>query len=67
APNLSGWRGRVSPVDLATAMWNHGPVMLGRMREQQIPWPEFRPGEMVDLMEFLNRGLTAEHRTESRR
>ncbi len=67
APDLSGWRGRVSPVDLATAMWNHGPVMLGRMREQQIPWPEFRPGEMVDLMEFLNRGLNEERRRESRR
>ena len=55
-PALSSWRGRVSPIALATAMWNHGPVMLERMREEQIPWPLFRPGEMVDLMEFLNRG-----------
>ncbi len=55
-PDLSRWRSRVSPVGLATAMWNHGPVMLGRMREQQMPWPLFRPGEMVDLMEYLNRG-----------
>ncbi len=54
-PDLSRWQGRVSPAAVATAMWNHGPVMLGRMREQQIPWPLFRPGEMVDLMEYLNR------------
>ena len=55
-PDLSRWQGRVSPVGLATAMWNHGPAMLQQMREQQMPWPLFRPGEMVDLMEYLNRG-----------
>jgi len=58
-PILAAWAGRVSPIALATAMWNHGPVMLERMREQQMPWPMFRPGEMVDLMEFLNRGARA--------
>ena len=67
APDLSGWRGRVSPVGLATAMWNHGPVMLGRMREQQMPWPVFRPGEMVDLMEYLNRSLPEKRTAELRR
>lgn len=55
-PALSVWRGQVTAVALATAMWNHGPVMLQRMREQQMPWPLFQPREMVDLMEFLNRG-----------
>jgi mono/diheme cytochrome c family protein len=55
-PSLSDWRGRVTPMALATTMWNHGPVMLTRMREQQIPWPIFQPREMVDLMEFLNQG-----------
>lgn len=55
-PPLSSWRGRVSPIALATALWNHGPVMLAHMREQRIPWPLFRPGEMVDVMEYLNRG-----------
>jgi len=56
APDLARWRGQVSPVGLATAMWNHGPVMLGHMREQRMPWPVFRPGEVVDLMEYLNQG-----------
>jgi cytochrome c len=62
-PSLSIWRGQVSPAALATAMWNHGPVMLERMREQRMPWPLFRPEEMVDLMEFLNRGA---HTTQPR-
>lgn len=55
-PDLGIWRGRVTPVALATAMWNHGPVMLETMRQQKMPWPAFQPREMVDLMEFLNQG-----------
>jgi cytochrome c2 len=58
-PALSPWRGQVTPMALATAMWNHGPMMLTRMREQQIPWPLFQSHEMVDLMEFLNQGVTS--------
>ncbi|MFQ5723009.1 MAG: c-type cytochrome [Terriglobia bacterium] len=58
-PALSSWRGRVSPIALATVMWNHGPVMLEQMQKQQVPWPLFQEGEMVDLMEFLNQGARA--------
>ena len=56
APDLAAWRGGGSPIPVATALWNHGPLMLEKMKEQQIPWPRFRPGEIVDLLEFLNRG-----------
>ncbi|MBI3667559.1 MAG: c-type cytochrome [Acidobacteria bacterium] len=56
APDLAGWRGGGSPIPVATALWNHGPLMLEKMRQQEIPWPRFRPGEIVDLLEFLNRG-----------
>jgi len=58
-PALSPWRGQVTPMALATAMWNHGPMMLTRMREQRIPWPLFQSQEMVDLMEFLNQGVAS--------
>jgi len=58
-PALSPWRGRVTPMAFATAMWNHGPMMLTQMREQQVPWPLFQPQEMVDLMEFLNQGVNS--------
>lgn len=66
-PDLSTWQGRVTPVGLAAAMWNHGPVMLGRMREQQMSWPVFQPSEMLDLMEFLNRSAADRRAAESRR
>lgn len=65
-PALSIWRGRVSPIGLATAMWNHGPVMLRRMQEQQLPWPLFQANEMAHLMEFLNQG-GPRARTKARR
>jgi mono/diheme cytochrome c family protein len=55
-PDLVHWRGSASTIPLATVLWNHGPLMFESMEEQQIPWPRFRPGEVTDLMEFLNRG-----------
>jgi mono/diheme cytochrome c family protein len=59
APNLAGWGGAASPVRIATTLWNHGPLMFETMQQRQIPWPRFRPGEINDLMEFLNRGQAA--------
>lgn len=57
-PDLARWAGGASPIPLASALWNHGPRMFERMKEQQVPWPRFQPGEIVDLMEFLSRSQT---------
>ncbi len=54
--SLAIWRGSASPVAIATALWNHGPLMFISMQQRQFSWPRFGPGEVVDLMEFLNRG-----------
>jgi mono/diheme cytochrome c family protein len=56
APNLASWRDGVSPVKIATALWNHGPLMLASMQQRHLVWPLFRVGEIVDLMDYLNRG-----------
>jgi mono/diheme cytochrome c family protein len=53
--DLTAWRGGGSPIPVAAALWNHGPLMLQKMRERQVPWPRFRPGEISDLLEFLSR------------
>ncbi|MEK7409369.1 MAG: c-type cytochrome [Acidobacteriota bacterium] len=53
---LSGWRGGGSPIPVATALWNHGLLMLEKMKERSVPWPRFRPGEVADLLEFLSGG-----------
>jgi mono/diheme cytochrome c family protein len=59
APDLTKFRGSTAAIPLATAFWNHGPLMLKAMVQQQIPWPRFRPGEISDVMEFLNHRTTA--------
>jgi mono/diheme cytochrome c family protein len=54
APDLS--QKRYASVNLlATALWNHGPLMLTAMEQQKIAWPYFDPGEIADLVEYFNR------------
>ena len=55
--DLSRLKGQISPIFMAEAMWNHGPVMLERMRKAGIPWQKMDGKEMVDLMEYLNLGM----------
>ncbi len=52
-PYLAKVGRHTSPVGLATSMWNHAPEMAKRMRMKKIPWPNFRKGEMADLIEYI--------------
>jgi mono/diheme cytochrome c family protein len=56
-PNLSSLKGQISPIFMAQTMWNHGPEMLEKMRKAKVPWQKIDGKEMVDLMEYLNRGM----------
>lgn len=53
-PDLGRWQGRVSPVVMAYAMWNHGPKMFQEMQARDVPWPLFKGREMPDLIGYLN-------------
>jgi len=55
--NLSGLKGKISPIFIAQTMWNHGPEMLEKMRKAKVPWRKIDGKEMADLMEYLNRGM----------
>lgn len=55
-PNLSKLQGKVSPIYMAKALWNHGPKMIAKMKEKNIEWQKLTGKELVDLMEYLNRG-----------
>jgi cytochrome c551/c552 len=55
--SLSHLKGQISPILMAQTMWNHGPAMLERMRKAKVPWQKIDGKEMVDLMEYLNRGM----------
>jgi cytochrome c2 len=46
-----------SPITLTSAAWRHGPAMLEKMKEQNIPWPEFKGPEMTNLITYLNSRL----------
>ena len=56
-PDLSKLKGMISPISMAETMWNHGPEMLERMRQTNVPWQKIDGKEMADLMEYLNRGI----------
>jgi len=55
--DLSQLKGQISPIFMARALWNHGPEMLEKMRKAKVPWQKIDGKEMVDLMEYLNRGM----------
>lgn len=42
-----------SPILVAAAMWNHGPEMMGEMRERGIERPTFSGSELTDLISYL--------------
>lgn len=52
-PDLARVKGLASPIDVATAMWNHGATMERAFQAHQLEWPRFEPREMADLMEYL--------------
>jgi mono/diheme cytochrome c family protein len=55
APQLPGQAHHYSEVTIISAIWRHGPQMLGRMKEAGIAWPRFGAAqELVDLLAYLN-------------
>lgn len=53
-PNLVSLKGQVSPIYIATALWNHGPRMVGRMKERNIKWQKISDKELNNLIAYLN-------------
>ncbi|MGQ9637403.1 MAG: c-type cytochrome [Thermodesulfobacteriota bacterium] len=56
-PDLTKLKDRISPISMAQAIWNHGPEMWEEMSKANISWKKIDHRELVDLMEFLNRGI----------
>jgi len=52
-PNLSKIELRKGVTEVASLMWNHGPVMLEAMKQESIEWPRFGDNEMADLIAYL--------------
>ena len=51
APKLAGG---FSGATMVSALWRHGPSMLGEMKKQGVAWPRFEGSQMADLIAYLN-------------
>lgn len=52
-PNLARSQAILTPLGLATAMWNHAPAMYDRSQVENVDWPRFEDEEMRDLSAYL--------------
>jgi mono/diheme cytochrome c family protein len=54
APKLRAGADAFTMVSFATALWSHGPAMNTRAEKLGIPWPSLEPGDIGELISFLN-------------
>ncbi|NIR44758.1 MAG: c-type cytochrome [Gemmatimonadetes bacterium] len=52
-PDLAQSRAVLTPLGLATAMWNHAPAMYDMIQLGDVEWPLFENEEMRDLSAYL--------------
>ena len=52
-PDLDQLKQVGSPIDIAAALWNHGPAMSQAMTARGISRPSFTAAELVDLLAYL--------------
>lgn len=53
-PDLSRAESVLTPLGLATAMWDHAPAMYDLTQVQRVEWPIFEDDEMQDLAIYLH-------------
>ncbi len=51
APKLAG--SGMNSISIIAALWRHGPAMLERMKEKRMRWPQFKEGELADLLAYV--------------
>jgi mono/diheme cytochrome c family protein len=59
-PSLDAVGQSASPINVAAAMWNHGPEMTETMRARGIERPTLNASELRDLVAYL-RAVASEH------
>jgi mono/diheme cytochrome c family protein len=52
-PVLTEKPGSWNGISMVSALWRHGPAMLGEMNRRKVAWPVFKSGEMADLIAYL--------------
>jgi len=41
-------------MDIVASMWNHSKNVQKAVGERNMPWPQFKEGEMADLLQFIS-------------
>lgn len=59
-PSLAGYT-KLSPIQVAQVMWNHGPAMARQFQKFGLPKPEFKGTDMADLIAYLQRAAVPIH------
>ena len=54
APKLAARADGFTTVTLISALWRHGPKMLGQLEAEGKAWPRLSPPEMANLVAFLD-------------
>jgi hypothetical protein len=54
APKLPSASLPMSGPGMISALWHHGPRMIGQMQSKHIPWPGFSATQMSNLIAYLN-------------
>lgn len=67
APHVSALRRNRPLFDLATAMWNHAPMMWANLFDAGLSWPHLTAREMADLAFYLGGPKTADRAADPER
>ncbi len=51
--DLSKYQKSSNSMDIVAGIWNHSTEIEKAMKESKIPWPRFKKGELIDLLEFI--------------
>lgn len=54
APPLGHRAEPYSAISMVSALWEHGPGMLEKMKQQNLAWPHLSPADMTNLIAYLN-------------
>ena len=54
SPKLPEYGKRYSVVSMIPVLWKHGPVMLQRIEQKNLPWPHFQKNDIADLAAYLS-------------
>jgi mono/diheme cytochrome c family protein len=57
-PNLDYFAEYGSPIQIASAMWNHGPAMSDVLRARSIQRPTFTGSQLIDLIGYIGSNVT---------